>query len=317
MIDESSAIYKRRAALPPGVVWGALGVLSFSGSLPATRVAVRSLDPVIVGLGRAVVAGGLAIVVLRVRRVARPTAGQWRRLGVVALGVVFGFPLLTAFALQRVPAAHGSVVIGMLPAATAVLAVRRTGQRPGAMFWAAALIGSLIVVAFALRHGTSGLERADVLLLGAVALAAFAYAEGGLLAQEMPGSEVICWALVLAFPFTIALTGVVAVRSGLHAPATGWLGFAYLSGISMFLGFFAWYRGLAEGGVARISQMQLVQPALSLVWARLFLGERLEPIAIVTVLAVIACVAVAQRARITGAQPKRIGNTSGPQIPVS
>ena len=189
MSDASSAIDQQTAALPSGVMWGVLGVLSFSGSLPATRVAVRSLDPVVVGLGRAVVAGGLAIAVLRFRGVARPTADQWRRLAVVALGVVFGFPLLTAFALQRVPAAHGSVVIGILPAATAVLAVRRTGQRPGRTFWTAAITGALIVVAFALRHGTSGLERADVLLLGAVILAAFAYAEGGLLAQRMPNLE--------------------------------------------------------------------------------------------------------------------------------
>ena len=305
MGNQSSATHRVFTARPPGVVWGALGVLPFSGSLPATRVAVRALDPVVVGLGRAVVAGILAIFVLRLRGVTAPTRDQWKRVAVVTVGVVLGFPLLTAFALQRVPAAHGSVVIGILPAVTAALAVRRTGQRPGAVFWTAAIIGALIVVVFALRHGIGGLERADALLVGAVILAAVGYAEGGTLAQEMAGSEVICWAVVLALPLTTALTGLMAIRSGLSAPATSWVGFAYLSGISMFLGFFAWYRGLAEGGVARISQLQLVQPALSLVWARLFLGEHLEPIAIATVVAVVACIAVAQRSRIAGGVPER------------
>jgi drug/metabolite transporter (DMT)-like permease len=294
-----------RRALLHGSAWGALGVAIFSFSFPATRLAVDGIDPFVVGLGRAVVAAALAAVVLLVTRAPRPRREHWPRLAVVALGVVVGFPLLTALALQDVPAAHGSVVIGILPAATAVMAVLRAGERPGLPFWAASAAGLAAVVAFALSRGAGSLHVADLeLLLGAV-LCGLGYAEGGALARELGGPQVICWALLLAAPVLVPVVAVIAAGADLHASASAWLGFAYVSVFSMFLGFFAWYRGLALGGVARVGQVQLAQPVLSLGWAALLLGEAVGPGTLLTAGAVLACMAGTQRARAGGTGRRR------------
>ncbi len=282
-----------------GLAWGSVAVLAFSVSLPATRVAVAGgLDPWFVGIGRAVVAGLLAAATLRWQRAPWPSPPQLRRLALVALGVVLGFPLLTALALARVPAAHGSVVTGLLPAATAAMAVLRAGERPSRAFWAAALLGLGCVLAFALVQGGGVVGAADLLLLAAVALCALGYAEGGALAREMGGTRVICWALVLSLPATVALTAMHAAAARLAgASGAAWLGFAYVSLVSMFAGFLAWYRGLALGGVARVGQVQLAQPLLSLGWAALLLGERVTPAMLATAVAVVACIVATQRAR--------------------
>ncbi len=289
------------STLGPGLAWGALGVLAFSVSLPATKLAIRDLDPVFVSIGRAVIAGTLAAIVLAATRATVPTRAQFRRLAIVAAGVVFGFPLLTGYALKHVPSAHGSVVIGILPAATAALGVIRNRERPSAVFWAAAFLGSAIVIGFSLRHGTSGFELADVMLLGAVVCAAIGYVEGARLAAELGGARVICWSVLIALPLTIPITVYAGVQAGVHAAARSWVAFAYLGMVSMFLGFFAWYRGLHEGGVARVSQVQLAQPGLALVWAALLLGEHLDSAAILATAAIVGCVGVAQRARIDSA----------------
>ncbi len=287
--------------LGPGLAWGAIGVLAFSVSLPATKLAIRELDPVFVSIGRAVIAGVLATMALTYKRATLPTARQFRQLMVVSAGVVFGFPLLTGYALKHVPSAHGSVVIGILPAATAALAVIRNRERPSPVFWAAALLGSAIVIGFSLRHGTGGFELADVMLLGAVACAAVGYVEGARLAAELGGAQVICWSVLIALPLTIPITIYAGAQAGIHAGVKSWAAFAYLGVVSMFLGFFAWYRGLHEGGVARVSQVQLAQPGLSLMWAALLLGEHLDAAAILATATIVACVAVAQRARIDSA----------------
>ena len=289
------------ARVGPGLAWGAVGVLAFSVSLPATKLAIRDLDPVFVSIGRAVIAGTLAAVVLLLSRATVPSLTQIRQLVIVSAGVVFGFPLLTGYALKHVPSAHGSVVIGILPAATAALGVLRNRERPSPVFWAAALMGSAIVIRFSLRHGTGGFELADVMLLGAVACAAVGYVEGARLAAELGGTRVICWAVVIALPLTIPITVYAGEQAGVHAGATAWIAFGYLGVVSMFLGFFAWYRGLHEGGVARVSQVQLAQPGLSLMWAALLLGEHLDAAAILATAAIVGCVAVAQRARIDNA----------------
>lgn len=271
---ESKALLSARAS--GGLAWGALGVLSFSLTLPATRVAVRQLDPGIVGLGRVVVAAALAAVALGATRQPLPARAHWPRLAVVSLGVVIGFPVLSALAMAEVPASHGAVVAGLLPAATAAMAVLRVGERPPLAFWGCALLGLASVLAFAASLGTGGLQQADALLLLAVALAALGYAEGGALARELGAWQVISWALVGAAPFAAPLLAVrFAERGGSAAPGA-WVAFLYVSVVSQYLGFFAWYRGLAEGGVARVGQLQLAQPILTLLWSALLLGEHLS-----------------------------------------
>jgi drug/metabolite transporter (DMT)-like permease len=284
--------------LPPGLLLGALGVLGFSFSLPATRLAVADLDPFLVAFGRAVVAGLLAIAVLRATRAPRPTTDQLRALGLVALGVVAGFPALTSLALRDLPASHGAVVVGMLPAATAIAAVLFAGERPSPAFWLAALAGLLAVVAFALGQGGGEIHLADLELLGAMVLCAIGYAQGGRLSRDLGGARTICWALVLGLPVTTAITLAALAAHGAHGSATAWLGFSYVSVISMFLGFFAWYGGLARGGVAKIGQVQLAQPVLGLLWAAAILGEHLNAITMLTAVAVLACVVATQRTRV-------------------
>ena len=282
-----------------GLAWGALGVLAFSVSLPATRMAVAGgLPSGFVGIGRAVVAGLLAVVTLAAMRQPLPARRLLPRLAVVSLGVVLGFPLLTALALARVPASHGVVVTGLLPAATAVMAVLRAGERPPFRFWLAAGAGLVCVLAFAAAQGGGGIELADGLLLAAVVLCALGYAEGGALARELGGVQVICLALVLSLPVTAAWTlWQLDLAALAQATAAAWVGFCYVSLVSMFAGFFAWYRGLALGGVARVGQVQLAQPVLSLGWAALLLGEAVTPAMIVAGVGVLACVVATQRAR--------------------
>ncbi len=289
-----------------------LGVIAFSFTLPLTRVAVAGgLSPLFVGAGRAVVAALLAVVALRATRQQLPSATQALRLAVVAGGAVAGFPLLTSYALERVPATHGAVVIALLPAVTAVVAVLRTGERPGRRFWIAAAAGAIAALAFAgLQGGVAGFGSADLLLFAAVAVCAIAYAEGGLLARELGSWQTIAWALVLASPVMLLLSGVAIAAPPPVAPLTAWAAFAYLGVVSMFLGFVAWYRGLSIGPMAQVSQVQLAQPVMTICWSAVILGE---PITIATIAggaAVIACALIAVRAR-TGAAT---GSGRGPRV---
>lgn len=273
--------------------------------MPLTRVALGGLDPLFIGAGRAVVAAALAAGALAFTRQALPRGRQWVRLTVVAGGVVAGFPLLTSYALTEVPASHGAVVIAMLPAATAVIAVLRTGERPVRAFWVFAALGAVAAVGFAvLQGGGAGhLQRADLLLVLAVLACATGYAEGGVISRELGSWQTISWALVLAAPVMLALTATSMVADPPSASPTQWLCFAYLACVSMFLGFFAWYRGLAIGPMAQVSQVQLAQPVLSITWAGLLLGERITWLTALGGLAVVACAASASRARTARARP--------------
>jgi drug/metabolite transporter (DMT)-like permease len=288
----------RRLVLPPGLALGAVGVLAFSFSLPATKLAVADLDPWFVAFGRAAIAGLLALVVLGAGRAPQPTARQWRSLAIVAGGVVVGFPLLTSLALQTVPSGHGAVIIGVLPAMTAVAAVTRTAERPSLRFWLAALAGLVAVVVFAAARGAGGVSLGDLYLVAGVVVCGFGYAEGGALSRELGGARTICWALVLALPLCLIVAVASATSSGLaHVGADAWLGLAYVSLFSMFLGFFAWYAGLARGGIAQIGQVQLAQPVLTLGWAALVLGEHVGVADLATALVVLGCVVATQKAR--------------------
>jgi drug/metabolite transporter (DMT)-like permease len=282
-----------------GLALGAAGVLAFSLSLPATRVAVHDLDPWFVAFGRAVGAAALAWAYLSLTKAPRPSGTQWRRLSIVALGVVFGFPFFTSLALTTQTAAHGAVVVTVLPAMTAVFAVLRAGERPPLLFWVASVAGVAAVLTFLITSGAvhGALTAADFSLLAAVVLCGLGYAEGGALARELGGARTICWALVLSLPLTLP----VALGSALmHPPRAGgpaWAAFGYLTVVSMFLGFFAWYAGLARGGIAQVGQIQLAQPVLTLAWSALLLGETVTPASIGAALVVLTCVVLIQRTR--------------------
>ena len=276
---------------------GFLGVLAFSFTLPATRVAVEELDPVFVGIGREAIAAILAGMILIATRAPLPAPRQLRSLAIVASGVVFGWPLFSALALQGLTSAHSAVIIGILPAATAVAAVLRAGEHPTRGFWLASLAGLASVLAFAATQG-AGVSWGDIQILVAVALGAIGYAEGGALAREMGGWRVICWAVFLSAPLTVPIGLIAALGSDLHAGDDAWLGFAYVSVISALFGFFPWYAGLARGGVAKIGQIQLLQPLLTLAWSALLLNEHIGPATIVASIAVLASVVATQQTRV-------------------
>ncbi len=270
---------------------GLLGVVIFSGTFPATRLAVATLDPVFIACGRAVAAAVLAACALAVVRRPLPRGRQWRQLAVIAGGVVFGFPLLASWAMRYVPSSHGAVLAGILPLATALMGALRAGDRPSGGFWLAAAAGSALVVGFALWQGGGTLHLADLALLGAVAAAAIGYAEGAQLTHDLGGWETISWTLLLALPLSATLAWFHMPADWSAVPADVWTAFAYLAIMSQYVGFFAWYKGLALGGVARVSQTQLLQPFFTLVLAALFIGETLTVATIVFAVAVVATVA--------------------------
>src|SRR6478609_4523154 len=293
-----------------GLVLGALGVAIFALTLPMTRLAVGTpeapqMSGVFIALGRAAVAALLSTAFLLATRAPLPRREDWLPLAITSGGVVFGFPLLTSIAMRHVEAVHASVIVGALPLATAVVGAWLHRQRPSFGFWTCALVGSILVVAFAvLRSGTTGLSirPADALLLAAVACAAIGYGYGARLSRQMRAEPVICWALVISLPLT--LPWAWAARPQVELPHSAWWAFGYVAVFSMWLGFFAWYRGLALGGTVRVSQVQLVQPFLSMLVAVPLLGEKLDAVTVGFGLAVIATVfigkkmPVSQRARV-------------------
>ncbi|CAM3175548.1 DMT family transporter [Nocardioides dubius] len=280
---------------------------AFSFTLPLTRIVVENgrMSPLFVGAGRAVLAAALAAGALLLTRQRLPRGRQWLSLAVVAFGVVLGFPLLTSLALSRTSASHGAVVVALLPAATAVVAVLRTRERLRPSFWLAAGAGAVAALGFASLAG-GGLAApgsADLMLFAGVIVCAIAYAEGGLLARSLGSWQTISWALVVAAPVMVVLTVVAVLDQPPGTAGQDWLCFAYLGAISMFLGFFAWYRGLAIGPMAQVSQVQLAQPVMSICWAALLLHEPIAATTVLGGLAVIGCAALAVRTRGQAASP--------------
>ncbi|WP_020654175.1 DMT family transporter [Massilia niastensis] len=280
-----------------GMLLGLAGVAIFSLTIPFTRMAVAELDPLFVALGRALGASLLAAAWLAWKRAALPPRSALWPLAVVAAGCIVGFPLLTSIALRTLPASHGAVLVGVLPLATALYAALRGHERPSRGFWWMALLGSSLVAAFALLQSGGTLHLADLLMFGAVAVGAVGYAEGGRLSRTMGGQEVICWALVLSSPVVALLLWLDGPHIGALAQvgALAWTGFGYVTVFSMFIGFFFWYRGMALGGVARVGQVQLVQPFLSLAGAAVLLGEALSLANCLFALAVIGVVFLGRR----------------------
>ncbi len=256
-----------------GMLLGLAGVIVFSLTLPVTRLITPYFDPIFIGLGRSVIAAIPAIILLFLFKQSFPNRGQLKRLLITAIGVIAGFPIFTALAMQTVPASHGSVVIGLLPLMTAVFAVLISNERPSLGFWIAAIIGALLVVIYSLLQGGMAFHVGDVYLVIASILGALGYAMGGTIAKEMGGWQVICWVNVIGFPFSLFGAYWVMPEIFTAISTTSWLGFFYLALISQLFGFFLWYKGLVLGGIARVSQTQLLQPFFSIIAAIILLGE--------------------------------------------
>ncbi len=283
-----------------GLWLGLAGVAIFALTLPMTRLAVGTpqapqMSGVFIAVGRAVVAAGLSAVFLLATRAPWPRRADWLPLAITSAGVVFGFPLLTSVAMRYVQAVHASVIVGVLPLATAAVGAWLHRQRPSAGFWLCAAAGTGLVVAFAVLRSGGGLsiQPADALLLAAMACAAVGYGWGARLSHHMRAEHVICWALVIALPLTAPAALLTRPQGSLQPGA--WWGFAYVAVFSMWLGFFAWYRGLALGGTVRVSQVQLAQPFLSMLFAVPLLDETLDALTLGFALAVITVVFIGRR----------------------
>lgn len=306
-----------------GLIFGAIGVVAFSLTLPATRYLVTYLDPLFIGLGRSLFASVVAIALLTASRQRLPSRRQLIMLAIVALGVVVGFPVLSAIAMQTLPAAHGGVVLAILPLATAVVGTVVTNERPSTCFWVVCVIGAGLVIGYSviqsgIEHHSLQLRAADLLLLLAVLSAAIGYAFGAKLANEIGGWQVICWALAVAAPFLLYPTLIVTPvtpdsamtlwDTGLNAalfslPGPALISFLYLTLVSQLFGFFFWYRGLALGGVARVSQLQLLQPFITIAASAWLLQEVIDASTAWFSIAVFAVVAVSKRMTISHRTP--------------
>ena len=280
-----------------GSIYALVGILAFSMTLTATRVIVPVLGGTFVGLGRALIAASLATLVLISRREKFPDRKYWLSICITALGVVFGFPLLSSLALKTVPAIHAVVITGLLPAMTASLAVLRTRERTTPLFWAAVALGVVGILVFALIEGAGAPQPADLLLFGAGLLGAVGYVEGAILAKQIDGWRVISWALIFSIPFLIPPVLLHLPSSLPHEPVV-WLCFAYVGMVSMYLGFFAWYKGLALAGIARSSALQVLQPLFSMIWAVLLLHEAVQIQTIFAAAIVIASATLSRFARM-------------------
>ncbi|HEY0064194.1 MAG TPA: DMT family transporter [Telluria sp.] len=281
-----------------GMLLGMIGVAIFGMTFPATRLAVADLPPDFVALGRALVAAMLAAAWLLWKSLPFPPRAALLPLAMVAGGCVIGFPWLTSIALKTVPASHGAVLVGILPLATAAFSALRGNEQPSPRFWLMALAGSALVIGFALHQSGGSFHRADVLMLAAVLLAALGYTEGARLARSMGGQQVISWALVLAAPLLAPVLLWLAYPQigAIHAARPmAWLGFGYVAVFSMYVGFFFWYGGMVRGGIARVGQVQLVQPFVTLGGAALVLGEQVTVAHVLFALAVIAVVGVGRK----------------------
>ncbi len=280
-----------------GMLLGFIGVLMFSLTLPFTRIAVAELSPYFVTFGRSSLGGICALLLFAFTKPKLPTKNQLIRLSVMALGVVYGFPLFVSLAMKTLPSAHGGIVLGVLPLATAVVGALRFNERPSLAFWITAVMGSLLVITYASLNGSGGLSSEDWLLFVAIASASIGYSEGGKLSEEMSSVEVISWALVLTLPINIFLTYQYIDFEISAVSTSAIISFVYVGLISMYIGFFFWYRGIALGGVARVGQVQLLQPFLTLVGAYFLLEEQITAMNIGFALCVLAVVVLGKRTR--------------------
>jgi len=273
-----------------GWVNGLVGVIIFSGSLPATKLAVKELNPFFLTFSRASIAGLLGLFILLIFREKIPQKRQLLSLIIVAIGVVIGFPLLTALALQYVSSSHSIVFLGLLPLVTAIFAVLRGGEYPKPVFWLFSIIGSSLVAGYALSKGTATASIGDLLMVLAVILCGMGYAEGAKLTKSLGGWQVICWSLVISLPLMLSATYLTKPITLSEIHSISWLSLGYVSIFSMLVGFIFWYKGLAQGGTAVVGQLQLLQPFFGLALSAFLLDEKIDPAIIMVTGLVILCV---------------------------
>lgn len=274
---------------------GFIGVVIFSGSLPATKIAIEGFSPDFLTAARAVIAGMLSLIIFLFLRQKIPNKAHFIPLLIVAIGGVIGFPLLSALALQYVSSAHSIVFIGLLPLATAFFAVLRARERPRKLFWLFSVIGSLFVIGFALFQGGKSTLVGDLYMIAAILLCGLGYAEGAVLSKKLGSWQVICWALVISLPIMLLLCAFLWPDNLSNVPTKAWLGLVYVSLFSMLIGFFFWYRGLAEGGIAGVGQLQLLQPFIALLLSAWLLNETVNAFMIASTCGVIFCVAASKK----------------------
>jgi drug/metabolite transporter (DMT)-like permease len=281
-----------------GLLLGFIGVVIFGGTLPATRLALEGFDPFFITSARSAIAGVCALALLGILRRRLPPKQAWGSLVIAALGVVLGFPLFMALAMQTLPAAHGGVVLGVMPIATAIVAVMITDERPGLAYWIAALVGAALVILFALRHGAGGIAIGDLFLLLAVVFGSIGYGYSGRLTAIMPGWEIISWAMVISLPFTLPATWLFLPADLLRVPLEPWLGLLYAALFSQWISFFAWNAGVSICGLSKVSQLQLLQPFVTIALAAVVNHEVIDLETILFAGAVVATVAISSRTRI-------------------
>ncbi|MBG6029957.1 DMT family transporter [Proteus hauseri] len=274
-----------------GWINGFIGMLIFSGSLPATKAAVLGFDPLFLTAARATIAGLLSLAMLLLYKEKLPTFKQWVSLTVVSLGVVVGFPLLTAIALQEITSAHSLVFLALLPLSTAIFAVIRGGEKPRPIFWFFSVIGSLLVMGYALSQGGASSISADLLMIASVIVCGLGYAEGATLTKALGGWQVICWALIVSLPPMLILSFILMPEELTTISVSAWVGLGYVSLFSMLIGFIFWYKGLSQGGIATVGQLQLLQPFFGLGLAAVLLHESVNLLMLFVTIGVIFCVA--------------------------
>ncbi|MED3575582.1 DMT family transporter [Cytobacillus praedii] len=281
-----------------GLLLGLVGVICFSLTLPSTSIAVEYFGTTVVGLGRTVVAAIIVALVLIIRKEKLPSPRQFKGLLIVAVGAVLGFPILTSWAMESLPVSHGAVVLALLPLVTAGFAMFRAGELPSLKFWISSIIGSLAVIMYAFHLGFGHLQFADLAFLAAVIILGLSYAEGGRLAQELGSWQVIAWAIIIGAPFFIIPVGLNLTAEMIQAPLKAWISFIYLAVISQFLAYVAWYSGMAIGGIAKVSQIQYLQPFLMILFAAVFLDETVTFFTIVIAMIVVFSVIIGKNTSV-------------------
>src|SRR5882724_7207775 len=296
-----------------GLLLGFVGMAIFGGTLPATRIAVGAIDPIALTALRTAIAGLCSLALLIVLRRPLLPRALWPQLVITMLCVAILFPLLMSMGMQRVDASHGGVVLGILPIATALVAVAITHERPRPLFWIASVAGAALVIAFSLRQGGGAFSTGDLLLFAAVAVSAIGYAFSGRLTSQMPGWEVISWVLVIALPLSIPAAALTMPADATQIALKPWLGLLYVALFSQWIGFFAWNAGMAMGGIARVAQMQLLQPFVTFALAAYFNNETITPQILLFAAGVVATVAISTRTR-GRTTPDRSELTSVPAV---
>lgn len=281
-----------------GLLLGLVGVICFSLTLPATHIAVEYFGATVTGLGRTVIAGIIVAILLVARKEKIPTYRQFKSLFIVSAGAVLGFPLLTSYAMKSLPVSHGAIELALLPLATAGFAIFRVGEIPSLKFWMSSIIGSLAVIMYAFHLGFGQLQYADLALLASVLILGLSYAEGGRLAKELGSWQVIAWAVLIGSPFFILPVGLSLTVEMMHAPTLAWISLIYLAVVSQFLAYVAWYSGMALGGIARVSQIQYIQPFLMIIFATVFLGESITFFTLIIAVIVVISVGFGKNAPV-------------------